>query len=205
VVLSSPGWRPPVFQTGGHVFSRRAGLVTGVTRRSIKDWRGCLRASSRRVHWRARVPCPAMLRLQVAHDGICFSRPQFAMICCHSAIERPYFFSTDGKYEAGPCFGQGGACSTTLSCPFVGSGNYETSRADSYHRRAPDASPSPASPPPACLQSWPQALVSSAQIDHHCILAADHARQQHQRQIGGYSACSDVCRHRSTQNWTGSG
>jgi hypothetical protein len=31
------------------------------------------------------------------------------MICCHSAIERPYFFSMDGKYDAGPCFGQGGA------------------------------------------------------------------------------------------------
>jgi hypothetical protein len=36
------------------------------------------------------------------------------MICCHSAIERPYFFSMDGKYDAGPCFGQGGACSTVL-------------------------------------------------------------------------------------------
>jgi hypothetical protein len=36
------------------------------------------------------------------------------MICCHSAIERPYFFSMDGKYDAGPCFGQGGASSTVL-------------------------------------------------------------------------------------------
>lgn len=26
VVLFSPGWRPPVFQAGGRVFSRRAGL-----------------------------------------------------------------------------------------------------------------------------------------------------------------------------------
>jgi len=30
------------------------------------------------------------------------------MIRCHSRIERPYFFSIDGKCEAGPCFGQGG-------------------------------------------------------------------------------------------------
>ena len=43
--------------------------------------------------------------------AMCFSRPQLAMICCHSAIERPYFFSMDGKYDAGPCFGHGGACS----------------------------------------------------------------------------------------------
>jgi hypothetical protein len=28
------------------------------------------------------------------------------MISCHSAIERPYFFSIEGKYEDGPCFGQ---------------------------------------------------------------------------------------------------
>ena len=26
VVLFSPGWRPPVFQAGGRVFSRRAGV-----------------------------------------------------------------------------------------------------------------------------------------------------------------------------------
>jgi len=25
--------------------------------------------------------------------AMCFSRPQSAMICCHSAIGRPYFFS----------------------------------------------------------------------------------------------------------------
>jgi hypothetical protein len=29
------------------------------------------------------------------------------MIFCHSAIERPYFFSIDEKYDAGPCFGHG--------------------------------------------------------------------------------------------------
>jgi hypothetical protein len=74
------------------------------------------------------------------------------MTCCHSAIERPYFFSMDEKYGAGPCSGQGRACSATLSSPFAGSGNYETSRADSYHRQAPDASPSPAGPPPAGLR-----------------------------------------------------
>ena len=30
------------------------------------------------------------------------------MICCQSAIDRPYVVSIDGKYEAGPCVGQGG-------------------------------------------------------------------------------------------------
>lgn len=43
--------------------------------------------------------------------AMCLSRPQLAMTCCHSAIERPYFFSVDGKYDGGPCFGHGGACS----------------------------------------------------------------------------------------------
>jgi hypothetical protein len=33
------------------------------------------------------------------------------MTCCHSAIERPYFFSMDRNYDAGPCFGHGGDCS----------------------------------------------------------------------------------------------
>jgi len=28
---------------------------------------------------------------------MCFSIPLSAMICCHSAIERPYFLSIDGK------------------------------------------------------------------------------------------------------------
>jgi hypothetical protein len=31
---------------------------------------------------------------------MCFSKPQSAMTCCHSAIERPYFFSMEGKYGA---------------------------------------------------------------------------------------------------------
>src|SRR5438067_11336821 len=33
------------------------------------------------------------------------------MMSCHSAIERPYFFSMEGKYEAGPVLGHGGDCS----------------------------------------------------------------------------------------------
>jgi Domain of unknown function (DUF4260) len=36
------------------------------------------------------------------------------MIFCHSAIERPYFFSMEGKYEAGPCFGHGADCSVKI-------------------------------------------------------------------------------------------
>ena len=37
---------------------------------------------------------------------MCFSSPQASMICSHSAIDVPYFFSIEGKYEAGPCDGQ---------------------------------------------------------------------------------------------------
>jgi len=36
------------------------------------------------------------------------SMPQPAMTACHSEIERPYFFSIDGKYDAGPAFDHGG-------------------------------------------------------------------------------------------------
>jgi len=38
--------------------------------------------------------------------AMCFSSPQATMICCHSAIDFSYFFSMEGKYEAGPCDGQ---------------------------------------------------------------------------------------------------
>jgi hypothetical protein len=37
------------------------------------------------------------------------------MTFCHSAIDLPYFFSIDGKYEAGPCFGHGGECWVTTN------------------------------------------------------------------------------------------
>ena len=60
-------------------------------------------------------PCPMPYSdFRYPTMAMCFSRRQSAMIRCHSAIERPYFFSMDGKYEAGPCFGQGGACSPVL-------------------------------------------------------------------------------------------
>jgi hypothetical protein len=36
--------------------------------------------------------------------AMCLSRPYFPMMPCHSAIERPYFFSMEGKYDAGPVF-----------------------------------------------------------------------------------------------------
>ena len=36
---------------------------------------------------------------------MCFSAPQAPITACHSAIERPYFRSIDGKYDAGPCLG----------------------------------------------------------------------------------------------------
>src|SRR5664280_649340 len=45
---------------------------------------------------------------------MCLSRPLSTMILCHSAMERPYFVSIDGKYEAGPCFGQGADCSAMV-------------------------------------------------------------------------------------------
>jgi predicted transcriptional regulator len=66
-------------------------------------------------------PCPMPCSdFKYPTIAICFSRPQLAMICCHSAIERPYFFSMDGKYDAGPCFGQGGACSVMLTYSSLG-------------------------------------------------------------------------------------
>ena len=34
------------------------------------------------------------------------------MTSCHSRIERPYFFSIEGKYEDGPCLGHGRASLT---------------------------------------------------------------------------------------------
>lgn len=40
------------------------------------------------------------------------------MTSCHSAIDRPYFFSIEGKYEAGPFVGQGGDCSVGMDVPF---------------------------------------------------------------------------------------
>src|SRR5689334_2321691 len=46
--------------------------------------------------------------------AICFWRPQSAMIRCQSAMERPYFFSMEGKYDAGPCLGQGADCSVVM-------------------------------------------------------------------------------------------
>jgi hypothetical protein len=38
---------------------------------------------------------------------MCFSKPHVVIIPCHSAIDRPYFFSMEGKYEAGPWVGHG--------------------------------------------------------------------------------------------------
>jgi hypothetical protein len=77
--------------------------------------------------------------------AICFSRPQPAMICCHSAIERRYFFSMAGKYEAGPCFGHGGACGVEAAA-----GSARTARHVARLRPAlPDAA-TPTTRPPLC-------------------------------------------------------
>jgi len=37
---------------------------------------------------------------------MCFSFPHAKIISCHSKIDLPYFFSIEGKYEAGPSLGQ---------------------------------------------------------------------------------------------------
>jgi hypothetical protein len=57
------------------------------------------------------IPCSDLRYPTIA---MCLSRPQSVMMLCHSAIERPYFASIDGKYDAGPCFGHGADCSVTL-------------------------------------------------------------------------------------------
>jgi hypothetical protein len=50
--------------------------------------------------------------------AMCVSSPQSRITVCHSAIERSYFFSIEGKYEAGPCFGQDVDDSTTVLSSF---------------------------------------------------------------------------------------
>src|ERR1035438_4709111 len=53
-------------------------------------------------------PCPMPYSdLRWPTIAMCLSRPHFTIIFCHSEIGRPYFFSIDGKYEAGPCLGRG--------------------------------------------------------------------------------------------------
>jgi hypothetical protein len=42
--------------------------------------------------------------------GVAVAHAVSDLTCCHSAIERPYFFSMDGKYDVGPCLGHGGDC-----------------------------------------------------------------------------------------------
>ena len=65
--------------------------------------------------------------------AMCLSRPQSAMILCHSAIERPYFVSMEGKYDAGPCFGHGADCPVTV----------EPSRSRARRRANPHDLPAP--------------------------------------------------------------
>jgi DNA-binding transcriptional LysR family regulator len=61
-------------------------------------------------------PCPIPCSdFRYPTMAMCLSSPQLAMTCCHSAIERPYFFSMEGKYDDGPCFGHGGDCSVMLT------------------------------------------------------------------------------------------
>jgi len=55
------------------------------------------------------------------------------MICCQCPVERPYFFSMVGQYDAGPCFGRAGACWAMLvyfPCWLDG----EAGRADWFRR-----------------------------------------------------------------------
>jgi hypothetical protein len=61
--------------------------------------------------------------------AMCFSWPQFMMISCHSDMGRPYFFSIDGKYEAGPCFGHGAENSGTGESP--SSGHWQNQHSES--------------------------------------------------------------------------
>ena len=49
--------------------------------------------------------------------AMCLSRPQSVMTFCQSEMERPYFFSIEGKYEGGPTFGHGGEYSANRITP----------------------------------------------------------------------------------------
>ena len=77
----------------------------------------CERPSDERVG----VPVTHLvLGFEVPTIAMCFSSPQSAMIFRHSAIERPYFFSIDGKYDAGPCFGHGAVGQSRFLPPWFG-------------------------------------------------------------------------------------
>ena len=63
------------------------------------------------------MPVPhAMLGLQVPDDGHVLVEAAARDDLLPLRDRRPYFFSMDGKYDAGPSFGQGGACSVMLTC-----------------------------------------------------------------------------------------
>ena len=87
-----------------------------------------------------------------SHDTIsmCFVSPLPAISRCHSAMDRPYFFSIDGKYDAGPRAGQGADCSVMLDtrCPHPHTLHNEQTQ----HQDAPTTQPAtlglPAVPQP---------------------------------------------------------
>ena len=56
------------------------------------------------------------------------------MICCQCPVERPYFFSMVGQYDAGPCFGRVDACSAMLVCFPCWLDGDEAGRADWFRR-----------------------------------------------------------------------
>ncbi len=113
---------------------------------------------------------------------VCFSRLQLAMICCHSAIERPYFFWMDGEYDAGPCFGQGGSCSVMLTYSLCWPGSDETNRGALSHR--PDDRLMPRGPrrPHLVIPAIPAAEQQFA-VHRSTSAASSHLatpRKQHQ-------------------------
>lgn len=65
--------------------------------------------------------------------AMCLSKPHSSMIFCHSAIDRPYFFSIEGKYDVGPTFDQG-EDSVAIDDYFLNGFNYTKNVRSITHR-----------------------------------------------------------------------
>lgn len=68
----------------------------------------------------------AVFRFDVVHDGRVLVEAAVRDELLPRAMESPCLFSIEGKYEAGPCFGHGGACSLIASGSVANGSDDET-------------------------------------------------------------------------------
>ena len=85
-------------------------LLTRVTQTSVRHARGSSVASAHSASsasvcptsafaWPCRIPCSALSQFTIS---VCFAGWRERISFFHSAMGFPYFFSIEGKYEAGP-------------------------------------------------------------------------------------------------------